>query len=243
MILWVKNKDKSADGFNLNINFGCTATYIFREYAIPPACFIFAAHKQTMQKLILASQSPRRKQLLEQAGLAFAIQAIPTDESFPDDIPPNQAAGFIATEKAKALWATLSEAAQEQNVVLAADTIVLLGNQILGKPADKMQAVDFLKHLSGNVHEVITGVCIIDEKRKKQFSVRTKVYFRTLNEEQINFYVDNFQPYDKAGAYAIQEWIGLIGIEKIEGDYYNVVGLPVGEVINNLQQYFPEVLK
>lgn len=194
-----------------------------------------------MKQLILASKSPRRKQLLEQAGITFMIKTIPTDETFPEEIQPEAAAEFIASEKATALWATLSEEEQNQNVILAADTVVLLENRILGKPAQELQAVSFLKDLSGKAHEVITGVCILDKSGKKQFSVLTKVYFRNLTEEQILFYIRNFKPFDKAGAYAIQEWIGLIGIEKIEGDYYNVVGLPVGEVIKALHEYFPEV--
>lgn len=194
-----------------------------------------------MKQLILASKSPRRKQLLEQAGITFMIKTIPTDETFPEEIQPEAAAEFIAAEKATALWATLSEEEQNQNVILAADTVVLLENRILGKPAQELQAVSFLKDLSGKAHEVITGVCILDKSGKKQFSVLTKVYFRNLTEEQILFYIRNFKPFDKAGAYAIQEWIGLIGIEKIEGDYYNVVGLPVGEVIKALHEYFPEV--
>lgn len=203
--------------------------------------FLLLFISMEMKQLILASKSPRRKQLLEQAGITFMIKTIPTDETFPEEIQPEAAAEFIASEKATALWATLSEEEQNQNVILAADTVVLLENRILGKPAQELQAVSFLKDLSGKAHEVITGVCILDKSGKKQFSVLTKVYFRNLTEEQILFYIRNFKPFDKAGAYAIQEWIGLIGIEKIEGDYYNVVGLPVGEVIKALHEYFPEV--
>lgn len=203
--------------------------------------FLLLFISMEMKQLILASKSPRRKQLLEQAGITFMIKTIPTDETFPEEIQPEAAAEFIAAEKATALWATLSEEEQNQNVILAADTVVLLENRILGKPAQELQAVSFLKDLSGKAHEVITGVCILDKSGKKQFSVLTKVYFRNLTEEQILFYIRNFKPFDKAGAYAIQEWIGLIGIEKIEGDYYNVVGLPVGEVIKALHEYFPEV--
>lgn len=195
-----------------------------------------------MQKLILASQSPRRKQLLEQAALTFTVRVVPTDETFPDNIPPDQAPEFIAMEKANTLWATLSEEEKNGNVILAADTIVLSGNRILGKPENESQAISFLKELSGKAHEVITGVCLQAEGMQKQFSVRTRVYFRILTDEQIAFYVEKYKPYDKAGAYAIQEWIGLIGIEKIEGDYYNVVGLPISEVVQKLKQYFPETI-
>lgn len=194
--------------------------------------------KSKMKKLILASQSPRRKQLLSESGIEFLVRSVPTEEHFPSSLNPKKVPEFIAENKAKALWEKLSEVDKNKFVVLSADTIVVLGNHIFGKPKDEAEAISTLKALSGKQHSVITGVCILAENEMQQFSVQTKVYFRELSNQQITFYVKNYKPFDKAGAYAIQEWIGLIGIEKIEGDYYNVVGLPVGEVIKRLPTFF-----
>lgn len=176
---------------------------------------------------------------MEDAGILFQVKSKNIDEVFPDETAPEQVPDYIASAKAHALWQTLSDKEKEETVILAADTIVILEGQILGKPANKAEAVSFLKSLSGKQHEVVTGVVLLDNNKEHCFSVRTKVYFRKLSENQIRFYIDNYQPFDKAGAYAIQEWIGLIGVEKIEGDYYNVVGLPMSAVFEKLEEIYP----
>ncbi|WP_462250273.1 Maf family protein [Ferruginibacter sp.] len=186
-----------------------------------------------MQKIILASQSPRRKQLLEWAEVPFEIIVADTDESFPQHLPVEEIAVHIARNKALAI--------QRSNhitiPILAADTIVVLQNEIIGKPTNREDAVNILSRLSGNHHKVITGVVILNKEEEISFADVTDVEFNTLTKEQIEFYVDKYKPYDKAGAYAIQEWIGVVGIKTINGDFYNVMGLPVSRVvrvINNL---------
>lgn len=186
-----------------------------------------------MAKYVLASQSPRRKQLLEWAEIEFDIIVHPTDESFPPDMVPMEVPGYIAEQKAKAVMPML----QEGQVVIAADTIVLLNNGIIGKPTDREHAIQILSKLSGAMHHVITGVCILNEEKILSFSDVTLVEFHPLTDEQIAFYVDKYQPYDKAGAYAIQEWIGVVGIKCINGDFYNVMGLPVSRVVQALQDF------
>lgn len=179
-----------------------------------------------MLNIILASQSPRRKQLLEQAGYSFTVVIADVDETNPPGMPGIDVPEFLAKKKAAAI-----ETSQPADaVIIAADTVVLLDNEILGKPTDAAHAKETLRKLSGRMHEVVTGVCIQKGLDQRSFSVITEVYFRPLTEEQIDHYVDRYKPMDKAGAYAIQEWIGLIGIERINGDYYNVMGLPIGEV-------------
>ena len=183
-----------------------------------------------MQKIILASQSPRRKQLLEWAEIPFEIIVQETDESYPVDLPVNQIAIHIARNKALAIK-------RSNNItipILAADTIVVLQNDIIGKPKDREDAVNILSRLSGNHHKVITGVVILNGDKEMSFADVTDVEFHTLTKEQIEFYVDKYQPYDKAGAYAIQEWIGVVGIKTINGDFYNVMGLPVSRVVKAL---------
>ncbi|HET8574103.1 MAG TPA: Maf family protein [Edaphocola sp.] len=194
-----------------------------------------------MKHLILASQSPRRKQLLAEAGLTFRVRSVPTDERYPETMPAAEVAAHIAKGKAEALWHTLSSDEQAQSIILASDTIVVSGNRILGKPKDSDEAITFLKLLSGREHDVITGVYLLSTSGQHDFCIRTKVYFRPLTDEQVAYYVRQYKPFDKAGAYAIQEWIGMVGIEKIEGDYYNVVGLPVGEVLAALKSFCPDL--
>lgn len=186
-----------------------------------------------MAKYVLASQSPRRKQLLEWAELEFDIIVHPTDESFPPDMVPMEVAEYIAEQKAAAVLPLL----QEGQVVIAADTIVLLDNEIIGKPADREHALEILAKLSGAMHQVITGVSIRNNEKTVSFSDITQVQFHSLTPDQIAFYVDRYQPYDKAGAYAIQEWIGVVGIKCINGDFYNVMGLPVSRVVQALQEF------
>ena len=183
-------------------------------------------------KVILASQSPRRKQLMEMAELVFDIVIADVDETNPPGMPGEEVPEFLAKKKADAVRHMVSNA-----IVIAADTVVLLDQHILGKPKDAAHAKEILQQLSGRMHKVVTGVCIRKGEQEHSFSTTTEVYFRTLTDLQIDHYVSRYKPFDKAGAYAIQEWIGVTGIEKINGDYYNVMGLPIGDVIVALQQF------
>jgi nucleoside triphosphate pyrophosphatase len=185
-----------------------------------------------MKKIILASQSPRRKQLLEWAEVPFDIVVRETDETFPSGLKVEEAAIYIARQKAVAVQSIVEEHA----VVLAADTIVVLKGRIIGKPRDREEAIRILSDLSGQKHVVITGVVIANGKKQISFSDRTEVDFHELTRQQIEFYVDKYQPYDKAGAYAIQEWIGVVGIKSVAGDFYNVMGLPVSRVVKELKK-------
>ena len=189
--------------------------------------------KQT-PPVILASQSPRRKQLLEWAEVNFDVIVQHTDESFPADIAPDQAAIHVARNKALAVKASSNPFPDRP--ILAADTMVVLEGEIINKPVDRDDAIRILSKLSGQEHLVITGVVILKDETEIAFADTTRVQFHPLTEEQIIFYVDKYQPYDKAGAYAIQEWIGVIGIKSVHGDFYNVMGLPVSRVVQALQQ-------
>jgi len=186
-----------------------------------------------MKKIILASQSLRRKQLLEWAEIPFEIVVKETDETFPEDLNVDDAAIHIARQKALAVEPVVSENA----VILAADTIVVLEGRIIGKPKDRVEAIRILSDLSGHKHVVITGVVIRQNEREVSFADSTEVYFHELSREQIEFYVDKYKPYDKAGAYAIQEWIGVVGIKSVTGDFYNVMGLPVSRVFRALKTF------
>jgi len=186
-----------------------------------------------MHKLILASQSPRRKQLMEAAELEFEIIIADVDETNPEGMPGEEVPEFLAKKKAIAIQHMAIDA-----IVIAADTVVLLDHHILGKPRDAAHAKETLHQLSGRTHHVVTGVCMQSATKQISFSTTTAVHFRKLTTEQINHYIDNYKPFDKAGAYAIQEWIGMIGIERIDGDYYNVMGLPIGEVSQRLRSEF-----
>lgn len=186
-----------------------------------------------MNRIILASQSPRRKQLMEMAELAFEVIIADVDETNPPGMPGEEVPEHLSKKKADAVRHLANDA-----IVIAADTVVLLDYHILGKPTDAANAIDILKRLSGRMHKVVTGVCIRKGEKEVSFSITTEVYFRPLTEQQIIHYVEHYKPFDKAGAYAIQEWIGVTGIEKINGDYYNVMGLPIGDVIKVLDQEF-----
>jgi septum formation protein len=186
-----------------------------------------------MERFVLASQSPRRKQLLEWAEIEFDIIVHETDESFPPGLSPAEAAIHIARQKAEAVFNNLAK----ERTVIAADTIVVLENEIIGKPVNSEDAVRILSRLSGKEHHVITGVCITNGKKQFSFSDTTHVLFYPLSQEQIEFYVNKYKPYDKAGAYAIQEWIGVTGIKSINGDFYNVMGLPVSRVAQALKEF------
>ena len=188
-----------------------------------------------MKKIILASQSPRRKQLLEWAEQPFDVVLSHTDESYNPEESFEQIALHIARNKAMAVKDKTGSALP----ILAADTLVICNGQIMGKPNSKDEAIAFLKQLSGNTHSVITAVVILHGNKEQSFTDETLVEFHPLTLAQIEFYVEKYKPYDKAGAYAIQEWIGVIGIKKITGDFYNVMGLPVSRVIPLLNAFFP----
>jgi len=191
-----------------------------------------------MQKIILASQSPRRKQLLEWAEVPFEIMVKETDESYPEGLGVQDIAIHIARNKAISVKDSIG-AGHGQTPVLAADTIVVLRNTVIGKPKDREDAIRILSALSGHVHEVITGVVILAHNKEIAFADTTTVEFHELSAAQVEFYVDKYRPYDKAGAYAIQEWIGVVGIRSVHGDFYNVMGLPVSRVVQALQQIQP----
>lgn len=185
-----------------------------------------------MKKIILASQSPRRKQLLEWAEVPFEVVVKETDERFPPGLTPEEVAVYIARNKAIAV----QEERNTGEVIVAADTIVVLGDNIIGKPVHREDAVSILLALSGSTHKVITGVVIRKDEKEIAFADTTQVEFHTISVSEIEFYVDKYKPYDKAGAYAIQEWIGVVGIKSIHGDFYNVMGLPVSRVVREIQK-------
>lgn len=181
--------------------------------------------------IILASQSPRRKQLLEWAEIDFEVMVVSTDETYPDYLSTEEIPIHIARQKAFAVEQIIGK----EKTILAADTVVVLNNNIIGKPKDRDDAIKILSNLSGNEHRVITGVVILNGLQQVAFSDTTFVQFHQLTQDQITFYVDNYKPYDKAGAYAIQEWIGVVGIQSVKGDFYNVMGLPVSRVVQALK--------
>jgi len=184
------------------------------------------------ERIVLASGSPRRKQLLEWAEVDFEVIVADTPETYPAGLPVGLVPVHIARNKALAVKRRLSS----DRIVLAADTVVVLDGDIIGKPRDREDAVRILMRLAGNEHEVITGVILSKGEEEIAFADSTTVYFHPLTKEQIENYVDKYKPYDKAGAYAIQEWIGVVGIKGIEGDFYNVMGLPVSRVVQELEQ-------
>lgn len=186
-----------------------------------------------MQKIILASQSPRRKQLLEWAEIPFESIVSETDERYPPGLEAGEIAIYIARNKALAI----QEKVKVGDVILAADTIVILGEAILGKPVHREEAISMLLALQGEKHQVITGVVLLKGEKEISFADMTEVEFHHLSEKEIEFYVDKYKPYDKAGSYAIQEWIGVVGIKSIKGDFYNVMGLPVSRVVMALNNF------
>ncbi|MCD4794632.1 MAG: Maf family nucleotide pyrophosphatase [Bacteroidales bacterium] len=186
------------------------------------------------KKLLLASKSPRRKQLMEDAGFEFEIiNSKKLTEKIPKHISNEEAAVYLAEYKANAYKDQISE----NTVLITADTIVCLNNKILGKPKDHEEAFQMIRSLSGKKHKVITGVTIISADKSISFSSSTDVYFKEMSDEEINYYINNYKPFDKAGAYGIQEWIGLTCIEKIKGSYFNVMGLPIQKVCEALKEF------
>lgn len=186
------------------------------------------------KSIILASKSPRRSQLLEQAGFKFRIKARSIDESYPEDMAPEKVAPYLAEKKADAVLDFLEK---PTDIILTADSVVLLKQQLYEKPKNYEDAVRILSALSGNAHQVITGVCLVSKEKKRVFAGVSTVYMDPLSREEIDFYIQRYKPYDKAGAYAIQEWIGLCKISKIEGTYANIMGLPVDLVYQELSQF------
>ena len=181
-------------------------------------------------KIILGSSSPRRKQLIEDLGLQCIIRKKEVEEEYPEDLDPYKVPEFLSTLKARPLIKDL----KEDEVLLTSDTVVIMNKEIRHKPKNSDEAISMLQELSGNVNDVVTGVSLTNHKKSIVFSSVTKVYFNELRNEDIEYYVDTFKPYDKAGAYGIQEWIGQIGVQKIEGCFYNVMGLPVQQVWEHL---------
>ncbi|MDE6515284.1 MAG: Maf-like protein [Bacteroidales bacterium] len=174
-------------------------------------------------RVVLGSASPRRKELMEKMGFDFEVRVKATDESYPASLPQEEVAEYIAVKKAAAFS---FDELPEKALLVTADTVVLLDGHIFGKPADREEAVRMLYTLSGQTHRVITGVCLRSREKQERFSVVSDVTFRVLSLEEIEYYVDKLQPYDKAGAYGLQEWIGYVAVEKVEGSFFNVMGLP-----------------
>jgi septum formation protein len=189
-----------------------------------------------MNGFILASQSPRRKQLLAWADIEFDVIVSEAEEDFPADMNVQEVPVHIAQKKAIAVQEKikLEFPIHQGKWIIAADTIVVLENEIIGKPIDRADAIAILQKLSGKTHRVITGVYLINDTESRNFSETTLVHFHPLTLSQIEYYVDQYQPYDKAGAYGIQDWIGVVGIQGIEGDFYNVMGLPVSKLLSYL---------
>lgn len=184
-------------------------------------------------KIILASNSPRRKELLGGLGVDFEVKVMKgVDEAYPDTLPAKDVAEYISREKA-----SVYDVADDE-LLITADTVVIVGDDILGKPKDADDAHRMLREISGRTHQVVTGVCLTTAKEQRSFSVVTDVTFKQLSDEEIDFYIRNHRPYDKAGAYGIQEWIGYIGVTGLNGSYYNVMGFPVQRVYEELTGHF-----
>ena len=184
--------------------------------------------------VILASNSPRRRELLSGLDLNFEVKVLPDiEENYPDYLETPEIPVYIATEKAAAYKNLMAE----HDLIITADTVVVLGDEVLGKPVDLDDARRMLHELSGKTHQVITGVCLMTRTRQRSFSVTTEVSFKELSDAEIDYYVEKYQPLDKAGAYGIQEWIGYIGVTSLNGSYFNVMGLPVQRIFNELQQF------
>lgn len=184
-------------------------------------------------KIILSSNSPRRKELLAGLGVDFEVRVLKgVDERYPDDIPLNEVPLYIAIEKASAYTVAKDE------LVVTADTVVIVDNEILGKPKDRAEAYGMLRKISGKTHQVVTGVCLTTIDDQRSFTVTIDVEFKELSDNEIYYYIDKYRPFDKAGAYGIQEWIGYVGVLSLKGSYYNVMGLPVQRIYEEFTSYF-----
>lgn len=182
--------------------------------------------------IVLASNSPRRKELLSGLGLEFEVKVLPdVDESYPKNLLPEEVPIYIASKKANANRVNMAD----NDLLITADTVVICNGKILGKPKNAAEAYEMLNFLSGKVHQVVTGVCLTTIKEQRKFSATSDVTFKNLTSEEIEYYIQNFKPYDKAGAYGIQEWIGYIGVTKINGSFFNVMGLPVQRLYSELE--------
>ncbi len=193
---------------------------------------------QMMKKIILSSNSPRRKELLAGLDIPFEVKVLSgIDESYPEGLGVEEIPQYIAMEKAAAYDIA------EDEIVITADTVVVLGDAILGKPVDESDAKNMLRALSGNTHRVVTGVCITSADKQRKFSVVSEVTFKVLSDTEIDYYVNRYRPFDKAGAYGIQEWIGYVGVTSLKGSYFNVMGLPVQRIYEELIHEFDVVVK
>jgi septum formation protein len=190
---------------------------------------------ENLQKydIILASKSPRRQQLLSDLGLKFRVRSMDIPEEFPDGLGMTEVPVYLAELKAESFRPFL----KENQLVITADTIVWLDGKVLNKPADYAEGLKMLRDLSGKKHQVVTGVCLLSAEKKISFYASTDVWFKELSNEEIHFYLENYHPYDKAGAYGIQEWIGYIGINRIEGSFFNVMGLPIQSLYEHLKRF------
>ena len=189
-------------------------------------------HSIKNYKLILASASPRRQQLMKDAGFTFEVRLKNVEEKYPQELHLENVPEYLSKVKASAF----REELKADEVLITADTVVCIHDRILGKPADRKEAISMLQKLSGNRHLVVTGVSVTTRTEQLSFSSRTDVFFKHLSNEEIEFYVDTYKPFDKAGAYGIQEWIGYIGNERIEGSFYNVMGLPIQKLYETLRK-------
>lgn len=185
-------------------------------------------------EIVLASNSPRRKELLQRMGVNFKVRTLfGIDESYPDSLRGEDIVCYISRNKAKAYQSSMAP----NELLITGDTIVYVDGEVMGKPKNAEQAKEMLHKLSGKTHQVITGVTIVTAKRTENFGVTSQVKFTNITDEEINFYVDNYLPFDKAGAYGIQEWIGIVAVEEIKGSYFNVVGLPVQRLYQKLKTF------
>lgn len=185
-------------------------------------------------EIVLASNSPRRKELLQRMGVNFKVRTLfGIDESYPDSLRGEDIVCYISRNKAKAYQSSMAP----NELLITADTIVYVDGEVMGKPKNAEQAKEMLHKLSGKTHQVITGVTIVTAKRTENFGVTSQVKFTNITDEEINFYVDNYLPFNKAGAYGIQEWIGIVAVEEIKGSYFNVVGLPVQRLYQKLKTF------
>jgi septum formation protein len=194
-------------------------------------------NKINQYHIILASRSPRRQYLLEEVGIHFDVIVKDVEERWPIELFREEIPCYLCKLKADAFD---MEEYENHTIIITADTVVLLNDEVVGKPADRQDAIAILKRLSGMKHEVITGVCLRSKNKEQIFHVESDVYFRHFSDEEIEWYVDTYQPYDKAGAYGIQEWIGYVGIEKINGSFFNVMGLPTQRLYLELCRFIDE---
>jgi septum formation protein len=193
--------------------------------------------KINQHHIILASRSPRRQYLLNELGINFEVLIRDVEEVWPPELFREEIPCYLCKLKADAF--NIKEY-DDQTIIITADTVVLLNDQVVGKPVDRADAISILKRLSGNKHEVITGVCLLSKQKETIFHVESDVYFRRFSDAEIEWYIDKYQPYDKAGAYGIQEWIGYVGIEKINGSFFNVMGLPTQRLYIELCRFIED---